>query len=93
MSTFTETASVAFRPKRHVPTALAGELMPLLSGTGRLYLRAEAAAALVPALYDGDPPWDFVLALRRRPDGIRKTRSPVFFGGARTTRTFRHRWS
>ena len=58
-----------FPPEAPIPATLAGELMPLLSSTGRLYVRADAAAALVPAVYDGDPPWDFVLALRRKPDG------------------------
>ena len=58
-----------FPSEAPIPSALAGELMPLLSSTGRLYVRAAAAAALVPAVYDGDPPWDFVLALRRQPDG------------------------
>jgi SNF2-related domain/Helicase conserved C-terminal domain/SWIM zinc finger len=58
-----------FPLEAQIPTALAGELMPLLSSTGRLYVRAGAGMALVPAAYDGDPPWDFVLALRRRPDG------------------------
>ena len=58
-----------FPPEAPIPTSLAGELMPLLSSTGRLYVRADATAALVPAVYDGDPPWDFVLALRRKPDG------------------------
>ena len=42
--------------------------MPLLSKHGRLFVRTGAAAALMPAVYDGDPPWDFVLALRRKPD-------------------------
>jgi hypothetical protein len=58
-----------FPSEAPIPSALAGELMPLLSSTGRLYVRAGAGAALVSAVYDGDPPWDFVLALRRRPDG------------------------
>ena len=58
-----------FPSEAPIPAALAGELMPLLSSTGRLYVRAGAGMALVPAVYDGDPPWDFVLALRRRPDG------------------------
>jgi hypothetical protein len=48
-----------------IPTGMAGELMPLLAETGRLFMRREAKADLVPAAYDGDPPWDFVLALSR----------------------------
>jgi hypothetical protein len=59
----------SFPSEAPIPAALAGELMPLLSGTGRLYVRAGAGTALVPAVYDGEPPWDFVLALRRKPDG------------------------
>ena len=58
-----------FPSEAPIPTALAGELMPLLSSTGRLYVRAGAGMAPVPAVYDGEPPWDFVLALRRKPDG------------------------
>jgi hypothetical protein len=57
-----------FPSEAPIPTALAGELMPLLSSTGRLFVRAGAGMALVPAVYDGEPPWDFVLALRRKPD-------------------------
>ncbi len=58
-----------FPSEAPIPTALAGELMPLLSSTGRLFVRAGAGMTLVPAVYDGEPPWDFVLALRRKPDG------------------------
>jgi len=55
-----------FPSEAPIPSALARELMPLLSSTGRLYVRAGAGMALVLAVYDGEPPWDFVLALRRR---------------------------
>ena len=81
-----------FPSEAPIPAALAGELMPLLSSTGRLYVRAGAAEALVPAVYDGDPPWDScsLSAGNRTAPGAR---SPVFFGGARRAWTSRHRWS
>src|SRR5665213_343302 len=58
-----------FPAEARVPLALASELMPLLSETGRLLLRADPGGDLVPARFDGDPAWDFVIVLRRRPDG------------------------
>jgi superfamily II DNA or RNA helicase len=58
-----------FATEAAIPPSLAGELMPLLSDTGRLFLRPARNAALVPASYQGDPAWDFVLRVVRRPDG------------------------
>ena len=52
-----------FTSEARIPAAMAGELMPLLAETGRLFLRSEPKAELVAASYDGDPPWDFVLTL------------------------------
>jgi hypothetical protein len=54
-----------FTSEARIPTAMAGELMPLLAETGRLFMRREPKGVLVPAAYDGDPPWEFVLALSR----------------------------
>ena len=62
-------AEKQFPTEAQVPEALASELMPLLSDTGRLFVREARDAELLPARYDGDPPWDFVLRLRRRQDG------------------------
>ncbi len=58
-----------FTSEARIPTAMAGELMPLLAETGRLFMRREANADLVPARYDGSPPWEFVLALSRDATG------------------------
>jgi hypothetical protein len=62
-------AEKQFPTEAQVPAALAGALMSLLSDTGRLFVREARDAELLPARYDGDPPWDFVLRLRRRQDG------------------------
>jgi len=43
--------------------------MPLLSATGRLFLRESHDAVLRPVVYEGDPPWELVLRLRRSDDG------------------------
>jgi hypothetical protein len=52
-----------------VPQDLSGELMPLLSATGRLLLRESHDAVPRPVVYEGDPPWELVLRLRRSDDG------------------------
>ncbi|HEY4186737.1 MAG TPA: DEAD/DEAH box helicase [Polyangia bacterium] len=57
-----------FPAEVRVPPTLAGQLMPLLSQSGRLFVRDGRGAELVPARYDGEPPWDFHLVLRRRAD-------------------------
>ncbi|HXI56091.1 MAG TPA: SNF2-related protein, partial [Polyangia bacterium] len=52
-----------------LPMAMAGMVMPLLSRSERLFVRATRDAELVPARYDDGDPWEFVLCLRRRADG------------------------
>ncbi|MEA2696847.1 MAG: hypothetical protein QOI66_1118, partial [Myxococcales bacterium] len=52
-----------------VPMAMADMVMPLLSQSERLFVRATRDAELVPARYDGGDPWEFVLCMRRRADG------------------------
>ena len=53
----------------HVPMAMAEMVMPLLSQSERLHVRASRDADLVPARYDAGDPWEFVLCMRRRADG------------------------
>jgi superfamily II DNA or RNA helicase len=52
-----------------VPMAMAEMVMPLLSQSERLHVRATRDAELVPARYDDGDPWEFVLCMRRRADG------------------------
>jgi hypothetical protein len=52
-----------------VPMAMAGMVMPLLSRSERLFVRATRDGELVPARYDDGDPWEFVLCMRRRADG------------------------
>jgi superfamily II DNA or RNA helicase len=54
-----------FTSEARIPGAMAAELMPVLAATGRLFMRPESNGELVPATYDGDPPWEFVLELSR----------------------------
>jgi superfamily II DNA or RNA helicase len=54
-----------FTSEASIPPAMADEIMPLLAETGRLFIRREPKGALVPAAYDGNPPWEFVLTLSR----------------------------
>ena len=57
-----------FATEATIPPDLAGELMPLLSATGRLCLRDGHDAVPRPVVYEGDPPWELVVRLRRRDD-------------------------
>jgi hypothetical protein len=54
-----------FTAEAQIPAGMADDIMPLLSETGRLFMRRELNAELVPAVYEGEPPWEFVLALSR----------------------------
>ena len=54
-----------FTSEAAIPTAMADEIMPLLAETGRLFIRRAPKGELVPAAYDGNPPWEFVLTLSR----------------------------
>jgi hypothetical protein len=46
-----------------VPSSMADQVMPLLSGTGRLFLGEADSQRLSPLTYDGGAPWEFVLRL------------------------------
>jgi len=52
-----------------IPNSMASMVMPLLSQSQRLYVRATRQGDLVPATYDDGDPWQFVLSMRRRADG------------------------
>jgi SNF2 domain-containing protein/helicase-like protein len=54
-----------FPPQVHLPMAMAGMVMPLLSQSERLHVRAARHAELVPARYDDGDPWEFVLCMCR----------------------------
>ena len=56
--------------------------MPLLAETGRLFIRREPKGELVPAAYDGNPPWEFVLALSRDGAGAESEISGLLQRGA-----------
>ena len=72
---FTYASERQFTSEARIPSAMASELMPLLSETGRLYMRPVSNAELLPVTYDGDPPWEFVVELSRNSDRGERARS------------------
>ncbi len=54
-----------FTAEAQIPAGMADELMVLLANTGRLFMRRELNGEALPATYDGEPPWEFVLVLTR----------------------------
>ena len=54
-----------FTAEAQIPVGMADELMVLLADTGRLFMRRELNGELMPATYDGEPAWEFVLVLTR----------------------------
>src|SRR5450432_3917341 len=57
-----------FSTEVSVPVTMADVVLPALVATGRFFVRAARDAELVPATWDGDPPWELVLRMRRRDD-------------------------
>ena len=52
-----------------LPLTMADTVMPALAATHRLFVRPPGQLDLVPAIWDGDSPWEFQLRMRRRDDG------------------------
>src|SRR5213075_1735396 len=50
-----------FSTQARLPVSMADMVMPLLSETGRLFVRRGPEDELVPARYDGGDPWQLVL--------------------------------
>src|SRR5205814_1460471 len=53
----------SFSTQVRLPVSMADMVMPLLSETGRLFVRRGPEDELVPAHYDGGDPWQLVLRL------------------------------
>ena len=58
-----------FSTEVSIPLTMADTVLPALVATGRFFVRAARDADLVPAAWDGDPPWEFLLRMKRRDDG------------------------
>ncbi len=71
-------------PQVHIPMAMAEMVMPLLSQSERLHVRAARDAEFVPVRYDAGDPWEFVLCMRRRADGSGTDVTGVLRRGATT---------
>ncbi len=54
-----------FNRQRRLPPALAGKLLPLIAGSGRLLIRSETGARFALLLWDSGDPWQFELELKQ----------------------------
>jgi hypothetical protein len=73
-----------FTSEARIPAAMAGEIMPLLAETGRLFMRRAPNAELAPTTFDDDPPWEFILSLTRNDAESRSEISGLLQRGAQS---------